>query len=251
MPRSLQIAFFLATASAALSQPRYDVREILVEGKVGEFCGLGNNGWVAGSVDLGSHYSAFRWRDGFAELLDSPHPSSSAYAVNDEGDSTGGAGDDSAFHAALWDSGGYHDLDDLGGGQAAGLSINDRKWVVGLSYVYPRDGEFHPFLYRNGAMEDLGLLGIPQNRYSKAVRINSQNAVIGWETRWRRSIRHAMDLDGLRRHAATLSRHLSGRRRPSGYERSGRGYDRNHHLEGRSDPDASGCLRAWWNQQPQ
>jgi probable HAF family extracellular repeat protein len=50
------------------------------------------------------------------------------------------------------------DLGTLGGSNADGVGINNRGWVVGLSYV-PGDQSEHAFLWRDGAMSDLGALG--------------------------------------------------------------------------------------------
>lgn len=180
--RCLIAGAMTATCCFASGQPRYSVQEVLVNGKVAEAYGLGNDGYVVGVVDSGTRSLGFKWRNGSAELLDAPYKATRANAINSFGEVVGGAGNnDGTGTAALWDKDGFHGLGDLGGGSANANSINEGGWVVGGSYIDRRTDEFHPFLYRNGAMEDLGMLGIPENNDSEALRINSQNVVVGFE----------------------------------------------------------------------
>lgn len=58
-------------------------------------------------------------------------------------------------HAATFDNGGVHDLGTLGGNFSMGYGINDSGTVVGFS-LDANDAR-RSFIYRNGAMQDLGL----------------------------------------------------------------------------------------------
>jgi probable HAF family extracellular repeat protein len=88
------------------------------------------------------------------------------------------------FHAFLWSQGVLHDLGTLGGRNSeAGLGgINSEGLVVGdaeTSVVDPNSPPFlqnHAFLWRKGAMRDLGTLG---GIYSFAKAIDSERRVVG------------------------------------------------------------------------
>ena len=67
--------------------------------------------------------------------------------------------------AFLWEGGALRDLGTLGGNDAAAQAINEKGEVAGLSYTGTEINDttglptVHPFIWRNGAIEDLGSLG--------------------------------------------------------------------------------------------
>jgi probable HAF family extracellular repeat protein len=52
--------------------------------------------------------------------------------------------------------------------------VNDRGWVVGNSQTW--HGDTHAFVYRNGRMEDLGVLGA---NYSSATAVSNSGIIVG------------------------------------------------------------------------
>ncbi|MFY9235060.1 MAG: PEP-CTERM sorting domain-containing protein [Fimbriimonadaceae bacterium] len=170
----------------AVCQPSYSVQEVLVNGKVAAGSSLSNSGWVVGYTEIDRFQNrAFRWQNGTGEVLHgfsgggNDHDTE-ASGVNELGDAVGSAqnGED-YWGAALWDSQGFHDLGHLGDNYAWTNAVNNAKWGVGGSYVTSSDA--HPFLARNGEMQDLGMLGIPQNHYGEAIAVNNVGIVLGFE----------------------------------------------------------------------
>lgn len=101
-------------------------------------------------------------------------------AVNDAGLVAVSAripGDDFT-HAAIWTGETLQDLGTLGGGNSMAADVNEAGHVVGISDT--ADGLSHPFLYRDGAMTDLGL---PAGAlWGTADYVNERDQVAG---RWR------------------------------------------------------------------
>jgi probable HAF family extracellular repeat protein len=83
-------------------------------------------------------------------------PNSEAYAINGVGQLVGGyqnvSGHERAF---LWDGSTFKDLGTLGGKQAVATATPQQNEAVGCAQT--KAGAWHPFLYKNGIMKDLGL----------------------------------------------------------------------------------------------
>jgi probable HAF family extracellular repeat protein len=80
--------------------------------------------------------------------------------------------------ALLWDHGTLTDLGDLGGGSASATKINDAGHVTGESSM-GHDSESHAFVWRDGVMQDLGLLPGRGGWYSGGEAINALDHVVG------------------------------------------------------------------------
>jgi probable HAF family extracellular repeat protein len=110
-----------------------------------------------------------------------------AYAVNTHGQVVGDAEkvEGAASHGFLWqdnaNGASVIDLGSLGGGQAIAHDINDQGQVVGTSRT--ADGTWRAFIWQNGAMTDLGIIGQPDERLESldalAWGINKNGQVVG------------------------------------------------------------------------
>jgi probable HAF family extracellular repeat protein len=84
------------------------------------------------------------------------------------------------FHAFLVDRGRILDLSSaggLGGNQSEGLSINNRRQVVGDADL-AGNSAFHAFLWQSGVMTDLG--AVESDTFSSAQSIDDLSRVVGW-----------------------------------------------------------------------
>ncbi|MGM9490147.1 hypothetical protein [Ideonella sp. YS5] len=79
--------------------------------------------------------------------------------------------------AVLWDHGVLTDLGDLGGSSEAS-KINDAGHVTGVSWL-GNGAESHAFVWRDGVMQDLGLLPGSGGWYSGGSAINELDHVVG------------------------------------------------------------------------
>jgi probable HAF family extracellular repeat protein len=121
-------------------------------------------------------------------------PDGAVNAINNQGVAVGGSGDCAtsgtfSLHALLWQNGSATNLGSLGGTLFSdAFNVNDRGVVVGSSDL-PGDTNFwafpfinnHAFLWRNGAMTDLGTL--PGDPSSFAFSINNMGQIVGQGSR--------------------------------------------------------------------
>jgi probable HAF family extracellular repeat protein len=91
-------------------------------------------------------------------------------------------------HAFLWQKNGHPQLADLGtlgGDNASALWLNDAEEVIGYADLPPNPSgctglscQHHAFLWRHGAMTDLGSVG--SDPCSRALSINSEGQIVGF-----------------------------------------------------------------------
>lgn len=109
-----------------------------------------------------------------------------AQRINDKGQIVGDSyiDDGTNEHAFLWENGVMKDLGILGGqdGSSVAFDINNDGLIVGNAKS--SDGLTHPFLIRNGKMENLsdtGTFGIVQDRVSTGRAINELGQIAGFD----------------------------------------------------------------------
>lgn len=149
---------------------------------------INNNGLIVGSRSeaFGQPDEAVIWDGGQIRSLG---VLGEAYAVNSHGQVVGQArlAEGQPLQGFLWqddaNGGGAIDLGSLGGDSAvsAAADINDQSQAVGWSYT--AEGDLHAFVWENGAMTDLGVLGEPDDRfgspYTLAHGVNNAGQVVG------------------------------------------------------------------------
>jgi probable HAF family extracellular repeat protein len=116
-------------------------------------------------------------------------PTSEAESINNSGQIVGYSDTSSATQHAFWyaQGTGMHDLGTLGGLNSFATGINDAGEIVGVSDTAVNSYGGHPqraFLYSNGSMVDLGVLGdqdpsVTFNETSAAIAINNAGQVVG------------------------------------------------------------------------
>jgi probable HAF family extracellular repeat protein len=103
----------------------------------------------------------------------------SATAINDNGQVTGAAANQSFTHAFLWQNGAMQDLGTLGGCTSEGNAINAGGVVVGKADTTGNCGAvWQAFEYSGGHMIALGLL--PGTLISTATGINTGGVIVGY-----------------------------------------------------------------------
>ncbi len=158
---------------------------------------INERGHVVGTIGgfdepWGATSHAFLWVNGLMRdlgTLGSEYTSSSASAINDQGQIIGMSMRQPRFENGrrvydvscfVWQDGMMRDLGHLGWRASTGrdqceaVAINNRGQVVGSSYT--ASGSIHAFLWEDGLMQDLGTLGGP---FSLAVDINDAGQVVG------------------------------------------------------------------------
>jgi probable HAF family extracellular repeat protein len=149
---------------------------------------VNNDGLIAGTRSRPSDpprtYEAVIWENGQIRPLG---VLGKAYAVNTHGQVVGDAEKvvDGASRGFLWqddaNGGSAIDLGSLGGDQAIADDINDQGQVVGTSRT--ADGSWHAFVWENGSMTRLGVIGEPNEPLdslaARAWGINNSGQVVG------------------------------------------------------------------------
>jgi probable HAF family extracellular repeat protein len=98
--------------------------------------------------------------------------------INESGEVAGTstlAGDE-VWHAFVWSNGRMIDLGTLGGSSSDALAINEAGVVVGRADFSPDSPYHHAVLWRNGSIQDLGVVDPCQN--STATAVNSAGEVV-------------------------------------------------------------------------
>jgi len=131
----------------------------------------------AGQIVGNSGGAAFLWENGQMQQLPTPGDSAGAAAINSSGMVCGwawltSASVDHAFRGTLTSA---IDLGVRDGTSSEAFDINDSGHVAG---VYVRGAERRGFIFRGGAMRDLGSLGGNQ---AEAHGINNNGVVVGFD----------------------------------------------------------------------
>jgi probable HAF family extracellular repeat protein len=101
-----------------------------------------------------------------------------AFGINDSAQVTGTAWDASGNYLAfLWQGGRMRGIGTLGGSWSEGSAINAGGEITGLAYL-PGDLKAHAFLWKDGAMADLGTL-MHSDGFSWGLAINASGTVVG------------------------------------------------------------------------
>jgi probable HAF family extracellular repeat protein len=140
---------------------------------------------ISGNTATGPNPLAFFWHAGTMVELSLPlGPASTAQAINDDGQVTGGMGlsPEIDFHAYVWTNRGALDLGVIPGGYAAeGRAISSNGFVTGFGFL-PANNETgfvrHAFFWNKEKMIDIGVL--PDFEESFASAVNSAGTVVGY-----------------------------------------------------------------------
>jgi probable HAF family extracellular repeat protein len=141
---------------------------------------IDSRGQVTGGYPLPEAFHAYRLRRGHLVDLDTAEvPFSEGKAINQHGDVAGdSAPPESAFnHAFVWSGGHRVDLGTLGGGFSTASGINVHGAVVGQADT--ADAGLRGFVWRHGAMTDLGVIAAGGFNGSRANDINDRGWIVG------------------------------------------------------------------------
>ncbi|HWS55102.1 MAG TPA: hypothetical protein VN228_13285 [Pyrinomonadaceae bacterium] len=184
----LALALCCAAASA---QTGYGIVDLgtLPGGTLSHGFAVNNAGRAVGYSTIPAGQHAFTFAGGaMGDLLGAFHAanggSSQAFGVNDAGQATGlvrvnigGANPSFLPRGFFFDAGGVTLLGVLPGGlQSQGNAVNAAGQVVGLSGSSAGN---RAFLWANGAMQDLGVLGLSTFNNSEATSVNDAGQVVG------------------------------------------------------------------------
>ena len=174
------LAFLVASATSASAQG-FKVTDLGSVGGDQSFASAVNNrgevlgGWSWSTDVLGNSYSFLYSRRGAINAYLLPDTTASA-ALNDRGQIAGAlpTGPGTAIAATYDRAVGVVVLGTLGGRMSMARAINNAGQVAGWSYL-PGTFVSHAFLYSDGVMTDIGLIG----RDSYASGINDSGTVVG------------------------------------------------------------------------
>jgi probable HAF family extracellular repeat protein len=141
---------------------------------------LNDRGQITGGAQFGDTFHAYRLQGGHLVDLDGADvPYSEGVAINEAGQVAGNSAPAPAEfnHAFLWSQGRRVDLGTLGGEFSAASGINDHGAVVGQAST--TGGPLRGFVWRHGAMTDLGALATDGENGSRANDINNHGWIVG------------------------------------------------------------------------
>jgi probable HAF family extracellular repeat protein len=187
--------------------------------RLGQVIGTSENGLINPLVGVPENRAVLWQNDGrIKDLGTLGGNDSSAFAINNHGQIVGGALNDipdpfsfpglaTQARAFLWQNGVMRDLGTLGGPDAFATSINDRGQIAGIAMTDSTPNAttgfptFHPFLWENGTMLDLGSLGgtqaAPEGDGLEAQHaLNNRGWVVGGSTLSGDSTTHPFLWDG-------------------------------------------------------
>ena len=189
--------------------------------RLGLIVGTSENGLINPLVGVPENRAVLWQKDGrIIDLGTLGGNDSSAFAINNHGQIVGGALNDipdpfsfpglaTQARAFLWQNNVMRDLGTLGGPDAFATSINDRGQIAGISMTDSTPNAttgfptFHPFLWENGRMLDLGSLGGTQaapagDGLEAQHALNNRGWVVGGSTLSGDSTTHPFLWDGTR-----------------------------------------------------
>ena len=138
---------------------------------------MNSKGDIVGYGSSAGNQQAFLYHNGALRIIGKKKGAdSAALGINAKGEVVGREENAKAqFRATQFAGPGVTYLDTLGGQTSFAYAINIKGEIVGETAT-KRDNNTHAFLYKNGAMRDLGVLG---GFTSKAVSINDSGDVVG------------------------------------------------------------------------